>query len=57
MKLNSDGASKSKGEGGFAGCGGLLRDHAGRWLKGYVHEEDIGNCNAIHADPSMTSRK
>jgi hypothetical protein len=33
-KLNCDG-SQNKNSIGFVGCGGLLRDSNGRWIKGY----------------------
>jgi ribonuclease HI len=33
---------------GLAGCGGLLRNSDGRWLKGYSHK--IGTCDALCAE-------
>ncbi|MCI34555.1 ribonuclease H, partial [Trifolium medium] len=35
IKFNNDmGACKDRGE--IAGCGGLIRDSIGRWIKGYT---------------------
>lgn len=45
-KLNSDGASKGNLVG--AGCGGLVRDDAGTWVKGFgMH---LGHCSAFTAE-------
>jgi len=45
IKLNCDGACKENGD--RSGCGGLLRDANGRWIKGFVRK--IGACDALHA--------
>jgi hypothetical protein len=46
VKLNCDGACKENVN--RAGCGGLLRDTNGKWLKEFVRK--IGVCNALHAE-------
>jgi ribonuclease HI len=46
VKLNCDGACKGKGE--LAGCGGILRQSDGRWIKGFSRK--IGACDALHAE-------
>ncbi|XVF81675.1 hypothetical protein PTKIN_Ptkin15bG0174300 [Pterospermum kingtungense] len=46
VALNTDGCSKSSL--GVAGCGGLLRDFQGNWLKGFTL--NIGFCSAIEAE-------
>lgn len=46
IKLNSDGAYK--GGLNMAGCGGLLRDSFGNWIKGFTRK--LGRCDAIHAE-------
>ena len=46
FKLNSDGASQ--GNPGKAGGGGLIRDHHGKRIKGYVR--NIGNATSIAAE-------
>jgi ribonuclease HI len=47
VKLNCDG-SQNKNSIGLAGCGGLLRDSDGRWIKGYSRK--LGDCDALHAE-------
>lgn len=44
--LNIDGASK--GDATDAGCGGLLRDATGRWIKGFARR--IETCTTLLAD-------
>ncbi|CAL1397044.1 unnamed protein product [Linum trigynum] len=44
--LNVDGASN--GNPGPAGAGGLLRDHTGRWIKGFV--SNVGSASATLAE-------
>jgi ribonuclease HI len=46
VKLNCDGACKGNGE--LAGCGGLLRQSDGTWIKGFSRK--IGACDALHAE-------
>ncbi|XP_075663469.1 uncharacterized protein LOC142633081 [Castanea sativa] len=46
FKLNSDGASI--GNLGNAGAGGLIRDHSGNWIKGYMR--NIGVATSIIAE-------
>ena len=46
VKLNCDGACKGKRE--LAGCGGILRQSDGRWIKGFSRK--IGACDALHAE-------
>jgi len=46
IKLNCDGSYKDTL--GLAGCGGLLRNSDGRWLKGYCRK--IGTCDALTAE-------
>ena len=46
FKLNSDGSAL--GCPGLAGGGGLIRDHQGRWVKGYIRF--IGWANIIEAE-------
>ena len=46
VKLNCDGSWK--GSSTLAGCGGLLRDSDGRWIKGYFKK--IGMCDAYHVE-------
>jgi hypothetical protein len=38
VKLNCDGAYKDSL--GLAGCGGLIWNSNGRWLKGYIHSQN-----------------
>jgi ribonuclease HI len=46
IKLNCDGAHKSSIN--LSGCGGLLRNSNGTFLKGYARK--IGSCDALHAE-------
>ena len=46
VKLNCGGAYKESVD--IAGCGGLIRDSNGQWLKGYVRK--IGTCDALYAE-------
>ncbi|CAL1363580.1 unnamed protein product [Linum trigynum] len=46
MKMNVDGAAN--GTQGPAGAGGALRDHLGRWNKGFV--VNLGTCSAVQAE-------
>lgn len=46
MKLNTDGVSK--GNPGDAGCGGILRNEYGHWLRGFTYH--IGSCSAYVAE-------
>lgn len=43
INCNTDGASKRLLN--KAGCGGVLRDHNGRWLCGFC--EFLGYCNSL----------
>lgn len=45
-KLNCDGAFK--GELAISGCGGLLKDDMGAWIRGYFHR--LGNCDSLQAE-------
>ena len=45
ITLNTDGCCKGSSE--LAGCGGLLRNTNGDWIKGYSY--NIGSCNALAA--------
>ncbi|CAL1355748.1 unnamed protein product [Linum trigynum] len=45
-KLNVDGAAN--GTHGPAGAGGILRDHQGRWRRGFI--VNMGTCSAIQAE-------
>ena len=45
-KLNSDGASQ--GNPGCAGGGGLIRDHNGKWVKGFMR--NIGKTTSVAAE-------
>ncbi|CAL1399589.1 unnamed protein product [Linum trigynum] len=45
-KINVDGAAN--GTQGPAGAGGVLRDHLGGWLKGFV--VNLGTCSAVQAE-------
>ena len=45
-KLNSDGASQ--GNPGYAGGGGLIRDHNGKWVKGFMR--NIGKTTSVAAE-------
>ncbi|KAL4313838.1 hypothetical protein AHAS_Ahas15G0025100 [Arachis hypogaea] len=44
IKFNSDGVSNEKG----SGCGGLARDHWGRWVAGFM--ANLGTCSAFQAE-------
>ncbi|XP_025704008.1 uncharacterized protein [Arachis hypogaea] len=44
IKFNSDGASNEKG----SGCGGLARDHWGRWVAGFM--ANLRTCSAFQAE-------
>lgn len=46
VTVNTDGASKAGG--GISGCGGLVRDHHGRWLGGFTRF--IGETHAYIAE-------
>ncbi|WJX23886.1 hypothetical protein P8452_13068 [Trifolium repens] len=46
VKLNCDGSQNDRAS--LAGCGGLLRDSNGKWIKGYSRK--IGSCDALHAE-------
>jgi len=46
VKLNCDRACKGKGE--LAGCGRILCQSDGRWIKGFSRK--IGACDALHAE-------
>ena len=46
VKLNCDGACKGNGE--LVGCGGLLRQPDGTWIKGFSRK--IGVRDALHAE-------
>ena len=44
--MNSDGASQ--GNPGYAGGGGLIRDHNGKWVKGFMR--NIGKTTSVAAE-------
>lgn len=44
--VNTDGAAYLHGD--VAGCGGLLRDHEGKWLGGF--SRNLGSCHAFMAE-------
>jgi len=46
VKLNFDGACKGKRE--LVGCGGILRQSDGMWIKGFSCKS--GACDALHAE-------
>ena len=46
ITLNTDGCCKGNFE--LAGCGGLLRNTNGDWIKGYSY--NIGSCNVLAAE-------
>ena len=46
FKLNSDGTSQ--GNPGRAGGGSLIRDHDGKWVKGYMR--NIGQATSVAAE-------
>ena len=46
VKLNLDGASR--GNPGPAGCGGVFREHLGKWLAGF--SVNLGVCTSIKAE-------
>lgn len=46
VKINSDGASR--GNPSPSGCGGLIRDERGKWLRGFYHY--FGLCDAYTAE-------
>ncbi|KAK9028907.1 hypothetical protein V6N11_026043 [Hibiscus sabdariffa] len=46
FKLNVDGARNHNT--GFAACGGLIRDHDGRWVRGFARS--VGVCSPIEAE-------
>lgn len=46
IKLNVDGSCVQAT--GVAACGGLIRDHQGRWLRGFMH--NIGSCSTVEAE-------
>lgn len=46
LKLNVDGCRSTRD--GIAGCGGLLRDHFGRWVGGFTRK--IGVCSVEEAE-------
>ncbi|KAK8544257.1 hypothetical protein V6N13_034619 [Hibiscus sabdariffa] len=46
FKLNVDGTRDHNT--GFAVCGGLVRDHDGRWVRGFA--QSMGVCSPIEAE-------
>jgi len=45
VKVNVDGALTTTG---MAGCGGIIRDHAGNWVAGFTC--NLGSCSVIEAE-------
>jgi len=46
MKMNLDGASK--GNPGHTGGGGRIRDHLGKWIRGF--SANFGSCTSVKAE-------